>query len=108
MTQRTQSELREKRLTPEERLQKPLTEPADILLLLGRYFASLIMGCLACTYLMQQNLTAASVYGGISLGLQFWTVLLWRRLRRERRVAEAERAALLESIAEAEQKEAVS
>ena len=77
---------------------KPLTDPADLFRLLGRFGASLALFLITIVHLAMQRWVEAAVVGLISMGMQFWTLQLWRRLRKEREAAKAARAAEQESV----------
>jgi len=72
---------------------KPLTKPADLLILFGRYLASLVLIVATLIHLFQQNYVGAAIAGSASLFLMWATVRLWRRLRDERIAARAAREA---------------
>jgi hypothetical protein len=70
---------------------KPLTDPADVLRLLGRYLASLVLLVATLVHIFQGNVVGAAFAGIASLVLLWTTFLLWRRLRAERMAAKAAR-----------------
>jgi hypothetical protein len=72
---------------------QPLTRPADLLMLFGRYIASLILLVFTLIHILQQNVGGAVFTGLASLFLLWTTFLLWRRLRNERMAAKAARDA---------------
>lgn len=86
--------------SPRLPVEKPLTDPADLMQLLGRMLASTVLFCLTIFWILRtvldhnvKNVTMLTTTGIISLMLQRATVKLWRRLRDERMEAEAARAA---------------
>jgi hypothetical protein len=78
---------------------KPLTEPADLLRLIGRFFATLILYIFALTYLFKQDMGGALILAIFALLMQFWTMSLWRNLRDQRIAAKATRDSCLASAA---------
>lgn len=75
-------------LPPGEKL-PPLNTPADIWQLLGRFFGSLVMACITIAHILRQDWLSAATFGFLSLLLQIGTIILYQRLRKERREAEA-------------------
>ncbi len=76
-----------------ERL-KPLTNPADIMTLLGRFGACIVLMGMTIAYLFKgkQYVVFGLILAVISLVCNLATAKLWRRLRDERIAAEAERS----------------
>ena len=68
---------------------RPLTNPADLFALLGRFVACLVMYGFTLTYAIQGRLPQVLLFGAGGLLLQFTSIRLWRRLRKERAEAEA-------------------
>ena len=71
----------------------PLTDPADLLTLMGRFAAGIVMNLFIVWSLTKQNWWSVSLFTIASLIIHRATIGLYRRLRKER----AERVALLES-----------
>jgi hypothetical protein len=71
----------------------PLTDPADLMTLLGRFVAGIVMNLFIVWSLTKQNWWSVSLFTVASLIIHRATIGLYRRLRKER----AERVALLES-----------
>ncbi|MFM2222089.1 MAG: hypothetical protein RLZZ78_346 [Armatimonadota bacterium] len=71
----------------------PLTDPADLMTLLGRFAAGIVMNLFIVWSLTKQNWWSVSLFTVASLIIHRATIGLYRRLRKER----AERVALLES-----------
>jgi len=72
---------------------KPLTDPADLLTLIGRFVAGIVMNLFIVWSITKQNWWSVSLFAVASLILHRATIGLYRRLRKER----AERVAQLES-----------
>ena len=72
--------------------QKPLTDPADLFRLLGRFGASVAAFFITLINFFMQRWMEGAIFAFVSLILQLWTLQLWRRLRNERIAAKAERA----------------
>jgi len=71
----------------------PLTDPADLLTLLGRFAAGIVMNLLIVWGITKQNWWSVSLFTVASLIIHRATIGLYRRLRKER----AEKVALLEA-----------
>lgn len=72
---------------------QPLTDPADLLTLIGRFAAGIVMNLFIVWSITKQNWWSVSLFTVASLILHRATIGLYRRLRKER----AERVAELES-----------
>lgn len=70
----------------------PLTDPADLLTLFGRFAAGIVMNLFIVWSITKQNWWSVSLFSIASLILHRATIGLYRRLRKER----AERVAMLE------------
>lgn len=68
---------------------KPLTDPVDLLTLLGRGVICLVLAALTIALLVRQVFGFALFVGIISLIVQRMTYKLWKRLRDERMAAQA-------------------
>jgi hypothetical protein len=77
----------------------PLTKPADLLMLFGRYIASLVLLVSTLVHIFQRNVVGAAFAGTASLLLLWTTVRLWRRLRDERMAAKAARGPVSGDVA---------
>jgi hypothetical protein len=89
MTPQTHSGVRESALART----KPLTDPADLITLLGRFMACGVLFILTVVALCMRYFTLGI---GMALFSLFWqraTLKMYRRLRDERAAAEADRAA---------------
>jgi hypothetical protein len=73
--------------------QEPLTDPADLLALLGRFMAACVLMVMTLALLLQRHYMIAIITGGVTLLLQLATTRTWRRLREERLTKLAEREA---------------
>ena len=71
----------------------PLTDPADLMTLLGRFVAGIVMNLFIVWSVTKQNWWSVSLFTVASLIIHRATIGLYRRLRKER----AERVALQES-----------
>ena len=71
----------------------PLTDPADLFTLLGRFAAGIVMNLLIVWSLTKQNWWSVSLFTVASLIIHRATIGLYRRLRKER----AEKVALLDA-----------
>jgi len=71
---------------------KPLTDPADLLTLIGRFAAGIVMNLFIVWSITKQNWWSVSLFTVASLIIHRATIGLYRRLRKERaeRVAELE------------------
>lgn len=78
---------------PPPRPDAPLTDPADLLSLAGRFFGSIILSFFALLCLVKHEYGALVGTAAGSLFLQWMTVRQWRRLRDERIAAKAARGA---------------
>ena len=72
---------------------EPLTDPADLLTLIGRFAAGIVMNLFIVWSITKQNWWSVSLFTIASLILHRATIGLYRKLRKER----AERVALLQS-----------
>lgn len=72
---------------------KPLTDPADLLTLIGRFAAGIVMNLFIVWSITKQNWWSVSLFTVASLIIHRATIGLYRRLRKER----AERVAQLEA-----------
>ena len=72
---------------------QPLTDPADLLTLIGRFAAGIVMNLFIVWGITKQNWWSVSLFTVASLIIHRATIGLYRRLRRER----AERVAQLSS-----------
>ncbi len=72
---------------------KPLTDPADLLTLIGRFVAGIVMNLFVVWSITKQSWWSVSLFTIASLIIHRATISLYRRLRQER----AERVAQLES-----------
>jgi len=72
---------------------KPLTDPADLLTLIGRFVAGIVMNLFIVWSITKQSWWSVSLFTIASLIIHRATISLYRRLRQER----AERVAQLES-----------
>ena len=72
---------------------RPLTEPAEFWLLVGRFTSTLVLYLLFLMALFRREWTAAVFLGVAALVVQRAMIGLYRRLRRERAEAVAARAA---------------
>ena len=68
---------------------KPLTDPAELLTLLGRVVICFVLAALTISLLVKQQIAFALFVGAISLFVQRITIKMWRRMRDERQEAEA-------------------
>lgn len=94
---------------PADPLNEPLTSPADLWMLFGRYMASLILMLMTIVFIIHPDPTRrvfAVPFGCVSLLLQFATIRLWRRLRDERLLAKEARAETLAAQQTSEKKAA--
>lgn len=83
-------------LTPKRTAkQEPLTDPADLLALLGRFMAACVLMVMTFALLLQRHYVIGMVTGAVTLFLQMATTHTWRRLRNERLAKLAEREAAL-------------
>jgi hypothetical protein len=73
--------------------EKPLTDPTELMTLLGRFGACAALLVVTVAAFVKQNLPLGLVLALVSLIVQRATVKLYRRLRDERITAEADRAA---------------
>jgi hypothetical protein len=64
--------------------EEPLTDPADLLMLLGRFVAACVLMVMTLALLLQREYTTAMVVGAVTFILQISTTRTWRRLREER------------------------
>ncbi|MDX1934307.1 MAG: hypothetical protein SFU56_17025 [Capsulimonadales bacterium] len=71
---------------------KPLTDPADLLRLGGRFFGTLILYVISFSYLIKQDYPGAAAMALLAIALQIWTIRLWRYLRDQRVAARAAQA----------------
>jgi hypothetical protein len=72
---------------------KPLTDPADLLTLIGRFVAGIVMNLFIVWSITKQSWWSVSLFTIASLIIHRATISLYRRLRQER----AERVAQLET-----------
>lgn len=72
---------------------KPLTDPADLLTLIGRFVAGIVMNLFIVWSITKQSWWSVSLFTIASLIIHRATISLYRRLRQER----ADRVAQLES-----------
>lgn len=79
---------------------QPLTDPADLLTLMGRFAAGIVMNLFIVWSITKQNWWSVSLFTVASLILHRATISLYRRLRNER----AERVAMLEAEAQSTNK----
>ncbi len=76
---------------------KPLTDPVDLITLLGRGVICLVLAALTIVLLVRQVFAFALFVGIVSLVVQRMTYKLWKRLRDERIAAQAALAAETEA-----------
>ena len=70
---------------------KPLTDPTDLMTLLGRFGACFVLFLLTVVSFFQRHLVLGLVMAVASLFTQRATIRLWRRLRDERVLADVAR-----------------
>jgi membrane protein implicated in regulation of membrane protease activity len=73
-----------------------ITDPADLMHLMGRFFLCLVGNVLLVYSLLQKSWVSVAVLSVVSLFLHRTTILLWKKLSQER----------LEKLAEREQRKA--
>lgn len=62
----------------------PVTDPADLLNLIGRFFLAQVLNFLLLMNLINRNSTAVIVLAVASLIVHRMVIVLWKRLSRER------------------------
>lgn len=72
---------------------EPITDPSDLLHLLGRFFLCLVANILVVYSLVQKSWVSVAVLGAGSLFLHRSTIVLWKKLSAERQQKLAEREA---------------
>jgi hypothetical protein len=73
-------------------LDGPLTDPADLFALLGRFVGTAVLFVVSATLLLRQEWRSLAFSAPAMFVMQFMTIRLWRKLRDERAAAERERA----------------
>lgn len=63
---------------------EPLTDPAELWNLIGRFFLAQVLNFLLLLNLYQKNFGAAAMLGVASLIVHRMAIVLWKRLSRER------------------------
>ncbi|MCX6367521.1 hypothetical protein [Armatimonas sp.] len=63
---------------------EPITDPADLLHLLGRFFLCLVVNIMVVFSLVQKSWTSVVVLSLGSLWLHRTTIVLWKKLSAER------------------------
>jgi hypothetical protein len=76
----------------------PLTDPADLMTLLGRFVAGIVMNLFIVWSLTKQNWWSVSLFTVASLIIHRATIGLYRRLRKERAERVALQQAQLQSV----------
>jgi hypothetical protein len=69
----------------------PLTDPADVWRLVGRFFCTLVLSFVAASYLLRRDSVGAGVFAIAALISQAMTIRLWRHLSARRAAAQKER-----------------
>jgi putative effector of murein hydrolase LrgA (UPF0299 family) len=72
---------------------EPITDPADLLHLLGRFFLCLVANIMVVYSLVQKSWVSVAVLSVGSLFLHRSTIVLWKKLSAERQQKLAEREA---------------
>ncbi|MBB6049482.1 hypothetical protein [Armatimonas rosea] len=72
---------------------EPITDPADLLHLLGRFFLCLVANIMVVYSLVQKSWVSVGVLAAGSLFLHRSTIVLWKKLSAERQQKLAEREA---------------
>jgi hypothetical protein len=72
-------------------MEKPLTDPADLFRLLGRFSCALMLTVFAVIYIIKKELAPTLFFGIASIVAQGAAVRLWKKLSSERQAAIAER-----------------
>ncbi|WP_309692154.1 hypothetical protein [Armatimonas sp.] len=63
---------------------EPITDPADLMHLLGRFFLCLVANILVVYSLVQKSWVSVAVLAAGSLFLHRTTIILWKKLSAER------------------------
>jgi hypothetical protein len=63
---------------------EPVTDPADLINLIGRFVLTLVLNVLIVLALLRREWISVGVLSLVSLYVHRVTILLWRRLRDER------------------------
>jgi|GEM_PF-5172518 hypothetical protein len=71
---------------------EPLTDPADLLALLGRFMSGSFLMIMTGVLILRQVWVMAAICGVLTILLQLSTTQLWRKLREERQEKLAARA----------------
>ena len=71
--------------------QKPLTDPIDLLALLGRVLGTLVLLLVSATLLFRHQWSALYLSVPAMFAMQFLTIRFWRKLRDERLEGEKKR-----------------
>jgi uncharacterized SAM-binding protein YcdF (DUF218 family) len=64
--------------------EQPITDPADLINLIGRFVLTLVLNVLIVLALLRREWVSVGVLSLVSLYVHRVTILLWRRLRDER------------------------
>lgn len=72
---------------------EPITDPAELVHLFGRFFLCLVVNVLIAFSLVQRNWVSVAVLSAVSLFVHRTTIVLWKRLSRERQEKLAAREA---------------
>lgn len=72
---------------------EPMTDPADLLHLLGRFFLCLVVNILVVYSLVQRSWVSVAVLSAASIFIHRTTIVLWKKLSAERLEKLAQREA---------------
>lgn len=72
---------------------EPITDPADLMHLLGRFFLCLVVNVLVVYSLLQKSWVSVAVLSAASLFIHRTTIVHWKRLSAERQEKLAAREA---------------
>ena len=72
---------------------EPITDPADLLHLLGRFFLCLVANILVVYSLVQRSWVSVAVLSAASIFIHRTTIVLWKKLSAERLEKLAQREA---------------
>lgn len=84
-----------RRPATDDPITRPLTDPADLFTLLGRFMATVVLFMMTVAFLVNDEPSKrvfAIPFGTVTLLVQFAAIRLWRRLRDERLAAKEARA----------------
>ena len=72
---------------------EPITDPADLMYLMGRFFLCLVVNILVVYSLIQKIWVSVVLLSGASLFIHRTTIILWKKLSAQRQEKLAQREA---------------